>query len=332
MATIRDVAAAAGVSPATVSLVLNERRGFYSAETARRVLAAAEKLNYTPSTLARSLRTGRSHSMAVVGEGPADPHAAPMLQAVHELALRFGYHVSVLPPTDPVEHQFTDRRFDVVLIARDVSTADAIGASIAGSHQIAIAAGSIFATPPSQVLAACWSDREGVGALVEHLAALGHRQVAYLAAQRSTGGKGGLFAAATSARGMTTTVLRAAQPGDDMALGAALAREALSLRPRPTALMGRTDAVALGALHAVREAGLRVPEDISVAGYYDFTFSSYLSPSLTTVYTPFKECAVAVLTEALEALGSDPVVPPQPRVMEFATELRVRGSTGPAPA
>lgn len=331
MATIREVAAAAGVSPATVSQVLNGRRGFCSPQTARRVRAAAEKLNYTPSTLPRILRTGRTHSIAVVGEGPADPHTAPMLQAVNEVAIRFGYQVSVVPHGSTVEDQFRDQRFDVVLIARSVSEADQVAASIAGSHQIALAAGPLSVPPPMKVPAVCWSDEEGLASLAGHLAALGHRQVAFLAAQRSSNGKGNLFVAAARAHGMTTTILRVEQEEDDMAHGAVLAREALQMDPRPTALIGRTDAVALGAMHAVREAGLRVPEDISIAGYYDFAFSPYLSPSLTTVYTPFRECAVTVLTEALEALDREPFVPPQPRLISLPTELRARGSTGPAP-
>jgi DNA-binding LacI/PurR family transcriptional regulator len=156
--------------------------------------------------------------------------------------------------------------------------------------------------------------------------------VVFLSAQESSSGKGDLFAAAAAARGLDTTVLHWREGGEDTALGAGLAREALNLSPRPTALIGRTDAVALGALHAVREAGLRVPEDISLAGYYDFTFSPYLSPSLTTVYTPFRECAVTVLTAALEALGREPFVPPPPRLISLPVGLRVRGSTGPAPA
>lgn len=331
MATIREVAAAAGVSPATVSQVLNGRRGFSSPETANRVRAAAAKLNYTPSTLPRILRTGRTRSIAVVGEGPADPHAAPMLQAVNEVALRFGYQVSVVPHGSSVEDQFRDRRFDVVLIARSVSQADDVAASIAGSHQIALAAGPLSVPPPMRVPAACWSDEEGLAALAGHLAALGHRQVVFLVAQRLAGHKGDLFAAAARAHGMTATILCSAEGAGDMALGAVLAREALQMDPRPTALIGRTDAVALGAMHAVREAGLRVPEDISIAGYYDFAFSPYLSPSLTSVYTPFADCAVAVLTEALEALGCEPFVPPQPRLISLPTELRVRGSTGPVP-
>jgi LacI family transcriptional regulator len=331
MPTVRDVARLAGVSPSTVSQVINGRDGFCSAETAQRVRQAVREIGYQPSAVARALARGRTHSIAIIGEGPNDQHAAPMLQAVHELSRRFGYHVSVLPPSDRVEHQFADRRFDVVLIARDVSQADDLAASIAGTHQIVVAAAAVSSTPPSRVLSACWSDREGTRALAEHLAALGHRRVAYLSAQQSSSGKGDFFAAAAGELGMATTILRWPQAGEDMALGAALAREALQRCPRPTAVVGRTDAVALGALHALREAGLRVPEDVSLAGYYDFTFSSYLSPSLTTVYTPFKECAVTVLTEALEALGSDPVVAPQPRTIALPTELRVRGSTGPAP-
>jgi DNA-binding LacI/PurR family transcriptional regulator len=306
--------------------------GFCSAETAERVLQAVRELGYRPSATARALARGRTQAAAVIGEYPDDMHAAPMLKAVHELAQRFGYHVSLFPPTEHLEEQFSDRRFDVVLLARDVSSADRLADSLAGSHQIVLAAGSVSAHPPERVLAAGWSDREGTRLLAEHLATLGHRRVAFLSAQKSASGKGDFFSAAAAELGMQTALLGWAEGGDDAALGAALAREALQLSPRPTALVGRTDAVALGALHAVREASLRVPEDVSVAGYYDFAFSAYLSPALTTVYTPFRECAVAVLGEALEALGRDPFEPPQPRLISLPSELRVRGSTGPAPA
>jgi LacI family transcriptional regulator len=332
MPTMREVARAAGVSPSTVSQVINGNLGFCSAETAERVRRAVRELGYQPSAIARALARGRTHNLAVLGEYPDDLHAAPMLKAVHELSRRSGYHVSLFPPADHLEEQFADRRFDVVLLARDVSQADALAASVAGTPQIVLAAGSVSSAPPSRVLAACWSDRQGTQLLAEHLAALGHRRIAFLLAQQSPSGKGEFFVSAARELGLETTVLRCDKVGEDMALGAALAREALQLHPRPTALVGRTDAVALGALHALREAGLRVPEDISVAGYYDFAFSPYLSPSLTTVYTPFQECAVAVLAEALAALGRQPFAPPPPRLINLPVELRVRGSTGPAPA
>jgi LacI family transcriptional regulator len=328
MATIRDVATTAGVSPATVSLVLNGRRGFYSEATAKRVAAAADTLHYMPSALARSLRCGRSQAVAVVGEAPDDLHGAPMLAAVHELACRFGYSVSLLPPHDDLRHQFGDRRFDVVLIARDVSQADSISESIAGSHQIVVAAGSVSSALPTRVPAAYWRDREGLRSLAEHLAGLGHRCLAYLAGHASP--KGDELAAVAGALGLATAILLWPASRDDLAAGAGMAREALTLRPRPTALIGRTDAVALGALHAVLAAGLRVPEDISVAGYYDFAFSAYVTPALTTVYTPFSECATAVLTEALVALRADGARP-EPSAREVPTALRVRGSTGPVP-
>lgn len=329
MATIKDVAAAAGVSPSTVSLVLNQRRGFYSEATRVRVTAVARGLGYVPSAAARALARNRTQAVAVVAEAPDDLHAAPMLVAVHELARRFGYSVSLLPPHEDLQHQFSDRRFDVVLIARDVSKADSIATGIAGSHQIVVTAGSISGAVPTGVPAGCWRDRDGLRSLAEHLAGLGHRRLAYLAGHPSP--KGDDFAAAAGALGMATTTLLWSASRDDLARGAGMAREALAINPRPTALIGRTDGVALGALHAVHAAGLRVPEDISVAGYYDFAYSAYLTPTLTTVYTPFAECAVAVLTEALEALGRGGVRPP-PNAREFPTELRVRGSTGPASA
>lgn len=259
-----------------------------------------------------ALARGRTHNLAVLGEYPDDLHATPMLKAGHELSRRNGYHVSLFPPTDHPEEQFADRRFDVILLACDVSSADQMAASVAGGHQIVLAAGSESSTPPSQVLAAVWSGRLGTRLLAEHLAALGHRRVAFLSAQQSPSSKGHFFVSAAEASGLDTTFLCGEDEGEDMAL------------------VGRTDAMALGALHALREAGLRAPADISVAGYYDFAFSSYLSPSLTTVHTPFRECAVAVLTEAFEALGRKPFVPPPPRLINLPVELRVRGSTGPA--
>lgn len=327
---MRDVARVAGVSPSTVSQVLNGNDRICSAETAERVRRVARELGYQPSAIARALARGRTHTIAVLGEYAGDMHALPMLEGVHELAKSFGYHVSVVTPGRDYQ-RFADRRFDVLLIARDIATADEIAASLAGSNQIVLAAGSSFSRPPSNVLCAWWSNQQGTALLADHLAALGHRRVAYLGEVSLGHGKGDLFAAAASARGMTVIVLRAELGAEDMAIGAAHARQALDLDPRPTALVGRTDAVALGALHALCEAGLRVPDDISLAGYYDFSYSAYLSPSLTTVYTPFRECAVTVLTEALEALDKSPFIPPEPRLLELPAELRVRGSTGRPP-
>ncbi len=332
MATIADVASAAGVSRSTVSGVLNGNWDICSQETRIRVLDCALKTGYQRSNAALVLSTGRTNVVAIGCERPDDPHPARMLAAANDLAQSMGFDVILIPlgKHQDVTMYLSQRRADVVMVAKAISLAEDLLDHISAPHQIVIAAGPRAGDTPRRILCSYWHDQTGIRCVLEHLVSLGHTRIAYLAGTRA-GMRMTYFQEAAAVFGAEGIALTTEDEDDKMVAGAEMARRTLDMRPRPSALFARTDAIALGALHAVQEAGLRVPEDISIAGYYDFAYSRYLSPSLTSVYTPFTKCALAVLTEALQALKRDPVVSPEPRAIEFPTELRVRGSTGPAP-
>jgi len=163
---------------------------------------------------------------------------------------------------------------------------------------------------------------------LEHLVGLGHGRVAYL------GGLGGdskqlAFEQACADLSLDGVVIAGAGEADRLAAGAAMARQVLKLRERPTALVARNDDFAIGALHALREAGLILPGDMSVIGYDDTPGAGYAAPPLTSVRTPGEEALQALLPPALAALDHDPDEREAPLHMRFEVALSVRKSTGP---
>lgn len=332
MSNIRDVAEAAGVSPATVSRVLNGKAtSLVSEATRERVLDAAQSLGYHPSAAARALVAGRTDTIALATTNIHDPHYARALDVAQDIAEEFGYHLLLVPDADDTRLQslLRERRADVIVRLRyPVDTADEVAAAVVSDEQVVIAVGPVDRQMPLSTPCACWDDREGIRAAVEHLAELGHRRVAFLAgrpAQRKE--RYALEAAGTD----MTIVPVCIEPGspDDVARGAAIARLALQREPGVTALLAQNDTFALGALHALHEDGVAVPEQVSVVGYNDTLMTSYSSPPLTTVRTPLVECVGQTLRQVLESLSRQDC-PIKLQALQMHTELVIRASTAHA--
>ena len=333
MSNIRDVADAAGVSPATVSRVLNGKAtSLVSEATRERVLDAAQSLGYHPSAAARALVAGRTDTIALATTNIHDPHYARALDVAQAIAEEFGYHLLLMPDADDTRLQslLRERRADVIVRLRyPVDTADEVAAAVVSEEQVVIAVGPIDRQMPLSTPCACWDDREGIRAAVEHLAGLGHRRVAFLAgrpAQRKE-------RYALEAAGADMTIVPVCiEPGslDDVGRGAALARLALQREPGVTALLAQNDTFALGALHALREDGIAVPGQVSVVGYNDTFLAPYSCPPLTTVRTPLAECVSRSLRQVMEALSTQHGAV-QPQSLQLHTELVVRASTACPP-
>jgi LacI family transcriptional regulator, galactose operon repressor len=296
---ISDVAAAAGVSTATVSLVLNRRDARIPLETQERVRRAAERIGYTPNSLARGLRTSRTRTIGLVSDQIATtPFAGRMIAGVQDVAREHGYLVILVDTgIDPdIERQairaLADQQVDGMIYATM-------------SHRVAQAPVGV---PPRTVFLDCRpesggyaavvpDDRAGGAAATRELVEAGHRRIAYVDAHEPDHP----IAADLRLEGHIDVLREAGiEPdpalhayGEISALGGRRATERLLALPaerRPTALFCFNDRMAAGAYVAANHLGLEIPRDLSIVGYDDQQFvAAELDPPLTTLALPHYE-------------------------------------------
>lgn len=336
-ATSADVAARAGVSRTTVSFVLNDRRDAnITEETRKRVLAAAAELGYHVHGAARALAGGASQTIGLVlrqlpEQVAADALLAETLWGIGEEVHRRGYRVLVepLPPEGGSYGGLVrSQRVDGLIVSGPRSDDDELVTLVAEEFPI-ILQGSLpgLGAPSVDV-----DNRAGAASAVRHLVGLGHRRIAcvtnapraYTAAQERLAG----YRDALAAGGLEYDEALVVEGGFDATSGLR-AMEALLARDVPfTAVFVASDVVAFGALRALREAGRRVPDDVSVAGFDDIPLASHFDPPLTTVRLPARALGAAAGHALLERLAGQPG---SARVL-LDTELVVRESTAPPAA
>jgi DNA-binding LacI/PurR family transcriptional regulator len=330
---IRDVARAAGVSPMTVSRVVNGQAGV-SDETRRRVLEAISELGYRPSRAARELSRGRGRSVTVLTSNTTLYGRAALLRGIEQAAGAAGYHVEigVLESSHPpavaaaVDRSCAPTVGGVIVIAFDLAGTRALGAVPAGVPLVAaLEVDDVKNRRPHRSLAL--DDRTAAFDATRYLLALGHRTVHHVSIPSST---------RTSARmrGWRDALRRSGvEPPRPVAGGwtprsGSEAGRALAADPAVTAVLCGNDDLALGVLHALREAGRDVPRDVSVIGFDDTPAAPFYPPPLTTVRLDFvglgRDC-FALLRHAIDP-GETPPAP-----TAATPELVIRQTTGPAP-
>ncbi|MFD3498146.1 LacI family DNA-binding transcriptional regulator [Streptomyces sp. NPDC058676] len=327
-----DVASAAGVSRKTVSRVLNNEP-YVSDEVRRRVLEAAEQLGYRLNHAARALASGRNRSIGVVALGTAGYGTASLLVGVEKAVRDAGYALRVVNTVDGdpkgiagAVTSLLEQGVDGVVVSEPI---------VEGEVSVGVDVPVLFlGAPPAFSSARTLTVGVGAYALAraatDHLLDLGHTTVHHLA------GPGQWYAskdrvegwrAALAARGAHEPPLL---EGDwSPASGYAAGRE-LASDSSVTAVFAAGDEMAIGLIHALREADRRVPEDISVVGFDGNPVFAYVTPPLTTVRQPFDAAAregIRLLVHAIEAPETD--LPP---ASEPPVELVVRGSTAPPPS
>jgi LacI family transcriptional regulator len=336
-ATLRDVASAAGVHPATASRALNPgTRLLVSEETARRVSEAAERLGYRPNPVARSLRTRRSHTIGVLIPDLNNPLFPPIVRGLEDRLAEHGY-VALLGNTDAdmaKEHLIFDqmraRHVDGFVLATATLNSPILVEAAEAELPVVLMNRTAQGYPFSSVAV---DNEQGVRAAVGHLAALGHTKIGHIAGPQeiSTGAarlRG--FHDGMRSHGLAVTddqiVYAAAYTIEE---GHRLGRELLEARDDLTAIVAANDMVAVGCYGALDELGLRCPDDVSVTGFNDMPFIDRLRPPLSTVRFPHYQLgteAATLLIERIEAEDS-PV-----KILYLAPELVARGSTAPADA
>jgi LacI family transcriptional regulator len=334
--TLRDVAAAAGVHPATASRALNpETRALVNQETAERVLEAARTLGYRPNPIARGLKTNRSYTIGVVVPDLRNPIFPPMARGIEARLEPAGY-TSLLANTDndPEREQLS---FDA-LRARQVD--GFITATARREHPLLdeLAEEGVplvlmnRSTDKDDLPSALPDDRRGVQQAVEHLASLGHTAIAHFAVRSVSTGehRWAGFSAAMEELNLRVDPDLIVEGGFySEAEGARCTRRLLETGKRFTAVVAANDLMALGCIDVLREAGLECPRDVSVVGFNDMDWSDRFVPPLTTVRLPHYQLGVEAAGLLLERLAN-PGAPA--RHVVLPAELVVRGSTAPPPA
>jgi LacI family transcriptional regulator len=289
--TIADVARRAGVSTTTVSHALSGRRPV-AADTRERVADAVRDLGFRPNGVARSLRLRSTLTAALVIPDITNPFYPVLARGLQDALARDGYHVMVCNTDGRPDREreylgdAIDRRLSGIVIARtDAEPLEAeLGEAIA--HGVAVVAVNGTELHPDADLVRT-DDEAGVQAVVAHLVAGGHTRIARIGG----GGEVGRVRAAGFDLGLAAAGLvgdpALVRQGDWTRAGGHEAMHALlGAAPRPTAVFCANDLMALGAMDACREHGVRVPDDVALAGYDDIEAAALVAPALTTIPNP----------------------------------------------
>ncbi|MEQ4206555.1 LacI family DNA-binding transcriptional regulator [Actinopolymorpha sp. B9G3] len=338
-----DVARLAGVSPATVSFVLNQTAGqTISDETRQRVLQAVAELNYRPNRAAQGLRQGRSATIGFVSHDvDFGVFAASAIKGAHEVSMRQG-NLLLLVNTGGSNRQaaqlivdLLDRQVDALIFAASGTRSVVLPDAARRVPTILLNCFAPHDPAPAILPDEARGGREATQALLD----LEHRDIAYLtgtASMWATKARLRGFREALRGAGLNPrehTVLSGNYHADS---GYELVRKLLRRGPRPTAIMCGNDRMAVGALLGLLESGIRVPEDVSVMGYDDqFQLAAEIRPALSTVLLPYDSMG-RLAAEQLAAGG--PVVQTGrtlvhcPLLMRDSTAAPAGGRPGPSRA
>ncbi|WNC03206.1 LacI family DNA-binding transcriptional regulator [Streptomyces sp. CGMCC 4.7035] len=326
--TSRDVAQAAGVSQAAVSLVLGDKwRGRVSEPTAQRVREAARELGYRPNLAARNLRLGRTRTVLLVVPALTTEFFAGVYTGAARVAAEHGFGVVLYPSPEgvgPAKDPFHSAQAALDGVLASSMAADALTA-IHGDQLPLV----MLDSDPNGSMGAATVNldiTDGVRQVAQHLLALGHRRFLHLAADVPS------WTFQIRARELAARVSQV--PGTSIRTthapisieGALTAAETALATPgpRPTALVCDDDKLAAGAYKAARRLGLRIPDDLSVTGLDDLALATAIDPELTTVRLDaeqFGERGMQALLAVLEGRT--------PEEGDIPVELVVRGSTAP---
>lgn len=330
--SIKDIARLARVSHSTVSRALRESP-LVNPETAEKIRRIAAESGFRISAVARSLATSRTNTIGVVVTSIDDPFVAEVVKGIEDEAIRHDYSVFLANcHADPeremkVVHSFEDRRVDGIVV-----TASRVGALYGPVlERMHIPIVLLNNQHPSHFAHSILIDNfEGSRQVVTHLVGLGHRRIAYIGDRFGHGSDSERFSGYRAALDEADILF---QPdlivhGDGKAEGGKLAMaKLLAVRPQPTAVFCYNDMTAIGAMQAIREHGLKVPRDISLAGFDDLPLGIYVDPPLTTVRQP-KQDMGRMAMQALLRLISGTEAEQNVRV---AGELIIRQSTAAPP-
>jgi LacI family transcriptional regulator len=332
--TLRDVAAMAGVHPATASRALNPgTRSLISPRTADRVLRAAEQLGYQPNAVARSLRTSRSSSIGVVVPDLTNPLFPPIVRGIEDALAPHGYVLLIVNTDNDPELEdrliasLRSRSVDGLILATARLGHPLLRVPAEVGFPVVLANRRTEGLPFPSVTA---DDASGIHAAVAHLAGLGHRRIAHIAGPQDTStGMGRLraFRSAMQEHGLPVDAALIRRTSAWLEAEGARALSDLLDASRPfSAVFAGNDMLALGCYDVLAERGLRCPEDLSVVGFNDMPLVDKLRPGLTTVHIPHYDIGWESGRMMLDELTRGEQ---QAKAVLMPVSLSIRDSTGP---
>ena len=321
--TIHDVAERAGVSVATVSRVFNDKGSLREA-TYLRVLAVAERMRYVPHAAARSLSTRQTSTIGVVLPELHGEFFSEVIRGIDVSARSRGLHLIVSGShSDREEMSAVLRavrgRVDGLIVMSPDLDATTLLRDLPDYVPVVVLNALVEGRPSITI-----DNAGGARAVVRHLAALGHRRIAFVsgpenngdAAQRRRGYRAGVRAAGAASE---SDLEISGNFTEDS--GYEAAKKIAARSSRPTAMFAANDAMAIGALSAFNEAGMRVPDDIALVGFDDIPIARFLSPPLTSVKVPIADLGRRSLDLLLDSSKTK-------RSETLKTSLMVRQSCG----
>jgi len=331
MATVRDVAKLAGVSPITVSRVINNS-GYISEETRRRVDEAIRQLGYVPNTLARSLRLSQTNTLALVLTDITNPFWTTVARGVEDAASDAGFNV-ILCNTDESEVEqdkylkvLLQKRVDGVLLVPVRCTRETVQVIQSQKVPLVVLDRHI---PGVEVDSVRCDSEGGANTLVRLLISKGHRRIAMLS------GPQGVSSADDRVAGYQRAMAEAGLDHQNGSIfygeftqqsGYAMMQQALAAAPRLSAVFAGNNFITIGAFKAVRDAGLKVPENIALVGFDDLPVALVIDPFFTVASQPAYEMGKQATELLLARIAGQ--APPQYQEIVLPTEIIVRRSSG----
>lgn len=340
-ATLNDIAVTVGVAPMTVSRVLNQN-GYVSSETRDRVLNAVKEMNYRRNGLARNLKRQRTDTIGLVLGDISNPYSTELARAVRQAATAGNYNLFICISEHSAEEDIaafeslTSHSVDGLIVATRANDAgDEYLKSIVESNVPVVVIGRDFYHEKIDYISA--DNLDGGFEATQHLIDLGHTRIGFIGATLDNGSKlkrlQGYLNALEKHRievdERLVTGRREAISGvpgySTEKIGYEGMKRLLSLPNRPTAVFARNDFTAIGAMTAIKESNLRIPQDVAIIGFDDIPLAVHMSPSLSTVRQPMRLQGQIAADLLLRRIENEENLDREERILNC--ELIIREST-----
>jgi len=326
--TIHDVARRANVSKSLVSMVTRGEPGV-SPESRRAVLKAIEDLDYRPNLMARGLVQRRSRLFGVMISTLRNPFFSSVVSGIQDRANELGYQVLFnTGDRDPVLEEraiesLLELRVDGLILASPRVDDEVVARAAAATPVVVLNR----ETTDDATDSVTNDNITGARLAVEHLVGLGHRRIAFISGGRGSGARirAEGYRRAMSEFGLAEEI-QVAEGAHTEDGGEQGARQILTIRPLPTAIFASNDLCAIGAMNALEEAGVRIPEDISLIGYDNTTLAALRHISLSSIHQPGRDMGRSAVDRLSERLASERTAP---RHDVVTPGLVVRSTTAP---
>ncbi|MBA2494275.1 MAG: LacI family DNA-binding transcriptional regulator [Acidobacteria bacterium] len=339
--TLSDIATTVGVASMTVSRVIN-RHGYVSEETREKVMRVAKEMNYRRNGLARNLKRQRTETIGLVLGDISNPYSTELARAVRETASTRGYNLFICISEHSAKEDIAafeslaNHGIDGIIVAtRSNKAGDEYLRGIVESNIPVVVIGRDFRHETVDYVSA--DNLRGGFEATQHLIDLGHERIGFIGATLSGGAslkrlQGYLNALGEHNISVDERLITGRKeaitdvPGySTEKIGFEGMKRLLSLPNRPTAVFARNDFTAIGAMSAIKEASLRIPEDVAIVGFDDIPLAIHTSPSLTTIRQPMRLQGQIAAEMLLQKIESEEKSPREERILNC--ELIIRGST-----